>query len=69
MAARGEEVEEAASWWQEQKRSSAPSPLLQNPRGPTTPRSHFPATWGRKEGTTAQGVRYPSRLENLGGRH
>lgn len=43
-----------------------PLPPLQDPRGPTTPRSHFPATWGQGEGTRTRGVKYPTRLVELG---
>lgn len=64
------EAEAAAARWQEQKRGPAPSPpLLQAPRGPTTPRPHFPATWGRGGGTPSPGAGGPTRLVERGERH
>lgn len=45
---------------------SAPSlPLLQDPRGPVTPRSHLSATWGRR-GRNPDFGSYTTRLMRLG---
>lgn len=42
---------------------------LQNPRGPTTPRPRFPATWGRGGRTLGPGAGSPARPVEQGGRH
>jgi hypothetical protein len=43
-----------------------PLPLLQDPRGPTTPRSHFSATWGRRGRNSDSGSELSNQLSGAG---
>lgn len=66
MAAGGVELRRSRPDCRSRSRVLRPFCLLQDPRGPTTPRSHFSATWGRRGRNSDSGSEISNQLSGAG---